>query len=138
MNAQTKKITRLLIAPCGMDCHLCMAYFKKIGKMPQRQNIPCLGCRSKDAGKAKSCLACRIKNCSKRIKNHGLFCFECDSFPCVRLKQLDKRYRTKYEMSMIDNLEYIRKNGIRKFLKYEEKRWVRGNKVYCVHHHKYY
>ncbi len=24
------------------------------------------------------------------------FCFECESYPCKRLKALDKRYRTKY------------------------------------------
>ena len=71
-------------------------------------------------------------------RNSWKYCFECDTFPCARLKQLDKRYRTKYEMSMIENLEYIRDHGIRKFVKHEEKRWTKGDKIYCVHHHKYY
>ncbi len=131
-------ITKYHIAPCGMNCHLCMAYFKKLGKLPDRQNIPCPGCRGSDKAKAKSCLTCRIKTCTKRQKNKWQYCFQCDTFPCARLKQLDKRYRTKYEMSMIANLEYIRDHGIRRFVKREQRRWTKGDKIYCVHHHKYY
>ncbi len=127
-----------LIAPCGMNCHLCMGYLREKGRIVNRQNIKCPGCRGSNAHKAKSCLACRIKNCPKMKQNKWKYCFQCDTFPCARLKQLDKRYRTKYEMSMIENLEYIKKNGIRKFVKHEEKRWVKGDKVYCVHHKKYY
>ncbi|WKY44392.1 hypothetical protein Q5O14_17560 [Eubacteriaceae bacterium ES2] len=51
------------------------------------------------------------------------FCFECENFPCKRLKALDKRYRTKYHMSMIDNLEFIQTHGIEKFLEKEKKKW---------------
>jgi hypothetical protein len=43
--------------------------------------------------------------------------------PCERLKHLDKRYRTRYHMSMLDNLDFIKKKGITKFLKKEEKKW---------------
>jgi rubrerythrin len=51
------------------------------------------------------------------------------------MKQLDKRYRTKYHMSMIENLENIRQNGMEAFLQSEETRWtckVCGN-ILCVH-----
>lgn len=41
------------------------------------------------------------------------YCFGCDSFLCDRLKNLDKRYRANYGMSMIENLENIRKLGVR-------------------------
>jgi len=44
------------------------------------------------------------------------FCFECNNFPCKRLKALDKRYRMKYHMSMIDNLNFIKENGLEAFL----------------------
>ena len=54
----------------------------------------------------------------------GKYCFSCNSYPCRRLKQLDKRYRAKYGMSMIGNLEAIRKNGIRKFMIGERERWT--------------
>ena len=32
------------------------------------------------------------------------YCYECAEFPCRSLKHLDKRYRTNYRMSMIENL----------------------------------
>jgi hypothetical protein len=123
-------ITKQLIAPCGMDCALCLAYL--------REEKRCPGCRGDDKIKQKSCRLCRIKNCSKRQKNKWTYCFECDTFPCARLKHLDERYRTKYEMSMLANLKYIKKHGIRKFIAHEQKRWVKGDKIYCVHKHKYF
>ncbi len=52
------------------------------------------------------------------------FCFKCDDFPCTNLAHLDKRYRTKYQMSMIENLENIEKHGIRKFIENEKLRWA--------------
>ena len=51
------------------------------------------------------------------------FCFECEKFPCKRLKELDKRYRTKYHMSMIENLNCIKKFGMEEFLKRERDKW---------------
>ncbi len=51
------------------------------------------------------------------------FCYECRDFPCKRLKALDKRYSTKYHLSMIENLEYIRENGTERFLKKQEEKW---------------
>jgi uncharacterized OB-fold protein len=39
------------------------------------------------------------------------------------MKQLDKRYRTKYGMSMMENLAYIEKNGIDDFLEKEMTKW---------------
>ncbi|MHB8104396.1 MAG: DUF3795 domain-containing protein, partial [Dehalococcoidales bacterium] len=51
------------------------------------------------------------------------FCYECADFPCQRLKHLDKRYRTFYRMSMIENLNFIREQGMQKFLGKEEEKW---------------
>ncbi len=51
------------------------------------------------------------------------FCFECENFPCKRLKSLDKRYRTKYHMSMIENLVFIKEHGIEKFLEKQKETW---------------
>jgi hypothetical protein len=63
------------------------------------------------------------------------YCFGCDNFPCVRLKHLDKRYRTKYGMSMIGNLENIREFGIRQFTRNEKGRWTcpQCGEMICVH-----
>lgn len=117
-----------LIAPCGMNCRLCMAY--------QRNKNKCNGCLVDGGYKAKSCSNCVIKNCTVIQSNETGFCYECDKYPCRRLKELDKRYKTKYNMSMIENLEYIKQYGIDSFLQNEEVRWsckVCGN-IVCVHH----
>ena len=68
-------------------------------------------------------------------KSKAKFCFECEVFPCDRLNHLDKRYRTKYNMSMIENLANIKKAGIGKFLESEKTRWTCKNcgGVICVH-----
>ena len=91
-----------LIAPCGMICGICKAYL--------REKKRCPGCRGIDENKSFSVVNCRIKNCDELKKHDAKFCFECEKLPCARLKQLDKRYRTKYSMSMLENLECIQKN----------------------------
>jgi hypothetical protein len=77
------------------------------------------------------CAGClpRRKNCYYKKKcdllGKGIvrFCYECSDFPCQHLKTLDKRYRTFYHMSMIENLEFIRMYGIGEFLKKEAVKW---------------
>jgi hypothetical protein len=51
------------------------------------------------------------------------FCYQCEKYPCRRLKELDKRYRTKYHMSMIENLDAIKANGMEDFLEKQEEKW---------------
>ena len=98
-----------LIAPCGMNCALCMAY--------QREKNKCPGCREADTNKAISVLRCKIKNCEGIQKDRVKFCFECEKIPCSRLKHLDTRYRTKYDMSMIENLFDIKKKELKNLSK---------------------
>jgi hypothetical protein len=126
-STKTKVIRTTLIAPCGMNCSLCRAF--------TREKKPCLGCRGDDSDKAKTCVTCRIKNCEKLRQGNLRYCFSCDSFPCDRLKHLDERYRTKYGMSMIDNLAQIKKFGIRSFISKEQKRWAcpECGQLLCVH-----
>lgn len=117
-----------LIAPCGMNCGICRAYLREKRKCP--------GCRASDENKPFSfCVNCIIKNCDELKKHDAKFCFECEKLPCPRLKQLDKRYRTKYNMSMLENLENIQKYGIRKFVKNEKIRWTcsKCGGIICVH-----
>ena len=121
-------INKNMIAPCGMNCSLCLAY--------QREKNRCIGCNKEDANTHNHLAKCVIKNCPKRINLKN--CCKCDTYPCKRLKQLDKRYTLKYNMSMIDNLNYIDKNGIDSFLKKEELKWKCkkcGNSI-CVHRNK--
>jgi len=109
-----------LISPCGMNCATCASY------LAQRNNIKskgvkmpyCVGCRPRN----KNCAFLK-KRCTKLAKGEVTFCFECDSFPCEHLVAIDGRYRTRYRMSMIGNLIFIKENGIEKFLEEQEKTW---------------
>lgn len=105
-------INKNMIAPCGMNCALCAAYL--------RENNKCPGCRQMSEDAPKTCRQCRIRKCEKRSSE---YCFSCDEFPCDRLKHLDERYRSKYHMSEIDNLNEIKEIGIKKFLSNQEKQW---------------
>ncbi|MBN1508963.1 MAG: DUF3795 domain-containing protein [Sedimentisphaerales bacterium] len=120
-------ITAALIAPCGMNCCLCIAYV--------RDRDPCPGCRRDDRVKPITRYTCRIKTCRKLIRNNAKYCFKCDEFPCDRLTHLDKRYRTKYAMSMLDNLASISALGIRRFLAAEKEKWScpACGQLLCVH-----
>ena len=117
-----------LIAPCGMNCKVCFGYLRDKNKCP--------GCRGIGKNKPNSCRKCIIKNCQILKKYKMLFCSEeCEKFPCTRLKNLDKRYRTKYGISMLENLTNIQKYGVKKFVKSEEKRWKcpKCGELICVH-----
>lgn len=116
-----------LIAPCGMNCRLCIAYLRKKNKCP--------GCRGSDAGKPVTRVKCRIKNCEMLSKAEFVFCYQCEKFPCDNLKHLDKRYRTKYHINMIENLNNIKQCGIENFLVNEERRWrcPQCGGTICVH-----
>jgi hypothetical protein len=105
-----------LVAPCGMNCSVCRAYL--------RDNNRCLGCREEETLKPVSILRCKIRNCTVFQKGSEQYCFKCKEFPCINLKHLDKRYRTRYNTSVIANLENIRDLGIRQFVRNEHLKWT--------------
>lgn len=109
-----------LIAPCGMNCSLCIAYqFMKsdLNKLGFHRKY-CPGCIPRGENCTHMGHRCEL------LGNGSIrFCYECEAFPCKRLKSLDKRYRTKYHLSMIENLIFIRDYGIERFLKEEEGKW---------------
>ncbi len=125
----TEPFEKKLIAPCGMNCGICIGFFG-YAVNGRKRKITCTGCRPRD----KQCAFLK-KHCKKLLNKEIEYCFECNDFPCEKLKGLDERYRRKYEMSMIDNLEYIQKNGIDKFVKKERERWKcpKCGGVICVH-----
>ena len=116
-----------LIAPCGMNCGICMAYLRDKNKCP--------GCRLFHKKEPVTIASCKIKNCATFKNRKSKFCFECEGFPCDKLNHLDKRYRTKYKMSMIENLENIKQLGVREFMKNEKIRWTcsQCGETICVH-----
>ncbi len=118
----------ILIAPCGMNCAICLGYLREKNK--------CSGCQKRDAYKSSYGRKCIIRSCPVLKRNKIRFCSgKCEKYPCQRLKNLDKRYRTKYGMSMIDNLEFIENHGIGRFLKKEKGKWIckKCGGTICVH-----
>lgn len=116
-----------LIAPCGMNCGICSAYL--------RQKKKCPGCRGSDTTKSVSCVRCKIKQCEFFTTGAAEYCLECEKCPCDNLKHLDKRYRTRYNMSMIENLGNIENLGIKEFVENEKERWRCSDcgGTICVH-----
>ena len=110
---------RSMIAPCGINCGTCMAYLRIKNK--------CYGCWVDFDSKRKTCNGCKIKNCELIVKTSSKFCYECEIFPCERIKHIDKRYRTKYRVSLIQNLVTIKEAGIATFLELEVKKWTCPN-----------
>jgi hypothetical protein len=111
-----RKLAPELIAPCGMNCRICIAHFGYTLQGKKRKNAR-NGCRTR---KSKSAFI--QKQCEKLAKNQIAFCFECADCPCKNLKKLDKRYRENYGMSMIENLIYIQTWGMDKFLESEQEK----------------
>lgn len=114
------------IAPCGINCTTCLAY--------QRQKNHCDGCKSFSA-RRHYCSVCKINKCSLLEKTENHLCYECHKFPCQRLKQLNKRYITKYNTSLIENLKAIKTQGMSLFLQSEKEKWTCKNcgLTLCVH-----
>jgi|WetSurMetagenome_2_1015567.scaffolds.fasta_scaffold89750_2 hypothetical protein len=111
-------ISKDLVAPCGMNCAICSRYLSYVNGLKRSQ---CIGCRPRN----KRCTYL-FKNCTgpHTISNgKAAFCFECNEYPCKRIDCLDDRYRTNYHMSMKDNLEHIRKNGVSAFVNAQQKKY---------------
>lgn len=100
------------LAPCGMNCALCHAY--------QRKKNACAGCRAKAELVHTSCRNCAIAHCDLKTD----YCNECEQYPCKQLSALDKRYRTKYRMSMISNLARIKEVGEDAFVVEQQEKYA--------------
>lgn len=116
-----------MIAACGMNCYLCLAY--------QKKKNHCEGCRAVDEAIRGGCLKCIIRGCPEISTKKLDFCFECDKYPCRRLVMLDKRYKSKYYMSMLENLEAVKAGGLDAFIQSEHNRWMclSCGSTLCVH-----
>lgn len=115
-----------LIAPCGMNCGVCLHYLRAQNKCP--------GCFTGRKVNEKP-IKCSRRLCKKR---NGDFCYDCDSYPCESIKTLDERYRKRYGMSEIENLKYIRDNGIDKFIEQQENKYRKDSETFCVHDGNWY
>ncbi|MBM3707014.1 MAG: DUF3795 domain-containing protein [Actinobacteria bacterium] len=107
-----------VIGCCGLDCGLCPRYYTAGASR-------CPGCAGIDfAGKHPSCsfITCCVK------KNGLEACGQCKDFPCPKFKSNEFYQQLKESSSypsykkVIPNLNFIKENGIEKFIKEQKKR----------------
>jgi len=125
-----------LVAPCGMNCALCKAYIAYSHGIPRQRGkvTHCAGCLPRGKN-------CYIKRGCKKLSKHQIqLCSECETIPCEKLAHLDKRYRERYGMSMVENLKMLKAKGMDEFLasQTEKHRCPSCGDVVCVHDGKCY
>ena len=118
-----------LIAPCGMNCGICIGFFGYTMSANKRK-MTCIGCKPKN----KSCAHLK-KFCEKLTKNEHEYCYECEDFPCKHIQRLDTKYHQRFDYSTIENLKLIKEKGMKGFLQKEEEKYTCPNcqGVICVH-----
>lgn len=130
------KLVSELIAPCGMNCGICKQYLARLHEVPKARSkvSHCAGC----IPRGKNCYVKR--GCPKLTKHQIQYCFECAEMPCPHLQRLDKRYRERYNMSMVENLKEIKAKGMEVFLKGQQEKYrcPKCGDVVCVHDGKCY
>mgnify|MGYP003361134619 FL=1 len=117
-----------LFAPCGMNCMVCFAHCST--------KKACGGCLGTDESKPGHCRTCLRKNCA--AERELSYCYECSDFPCRRIRDLDRSYRKRYGVSLIEQSLFVKENGIELFLENERKRYTcaaRGG-VISLHDHR--
>ena len=130
------KLTPDLIAPCGMNCALCKAYLAYTHGAPKQRGkvTHCAGCLPR----AKNCY---IKRGCKQLTKHQIqYCYQCQEMPCKNLDHLDRRYRERYGMSMVENQKMLKAKGMEAFLldQAQRHRCPSCSGVVCVHDGKCY
>jgi hypothetical protein len=105
-------ISITMLAPYGMNCAVCYAHLRK--------KRTCPGSRGPEASQLNYCRRCPIRNCA--LSREIDFCFECLSFPCTLIKRMDKRYRVRYQVSLIENAIQIKTIGAKQFLREEKQK----------------
>ncbi len=130
---RSNPISETLIAPCGMNCAVCSRYLSYVNNLKRRQ---CIGCRPRNERCAYLFGKCRGINHAAR--GDAAFCFECAYYPCPQINRVDDRYRKNYNMSFIENLEYIKSMGIGKFIEeqYEKYRCSNCGGLISIHNRK--
>lgn len=106
------------VSRCGINCGICVGYLGYNMDGTKRETA-CGGCRTME-------VMCDFvkKQCTKLAdKNEIEYCFECSDFPCENMQKIDKYYSTKYDASLIENLTYVKTNGLKAFTKREQQKW---------------
>ena len=130
---RSNPISEDLIAPCGMNCALCSRYLSSVNNLKRSK---CPGCRRRN--ERCSYLFEKCTGINHSSKGNAAFCFECSQYPCKQINRIDDRYRNNYGMSMKDNLEYIKKMGVGKFIteQYKKYRCSKCGGLISIHNRK--
>ena len=67
-------------------------------------------------------LACRIAACAGEQGLH--YCYECSQFPCALLLPMDKRYWTRYGVSLLENSRTAKEQGLQAFFQAQRARFT--------------
>lgn len=104
-----------LTTPCGIFCPACPRFNK---------HNTCRGCRLDSIHDS-----CEIYECCTKIGGKN-FCFECDLFPCERLKHFAEYFPGQsfahYRHISIENLKLIKEIGVDKWVELMLKKVVSG------------
>ncbi|MFX0091032.1 MAG: DUF3795 domain-containing protein [Candidatus Hodarchaeota archaeon] len=114
-------------AYCGLYCGACFVMRANesgnVEKLAEEWNIKledvlCDGCKTQV--RFINCRSCEIRACAE---TKGIsFCFECQEYPCKSFSNFPTE-RLPHLVSMPENLEYIKKNGLNNWLETQEQRW---------------
>ena len=120
------EIDKKLLAPCGLYCGVCairIAHelnnekFKKAlvkacrPLVSKPEHIQCTGCKS-DGVKFTHCQRCTIRTCVEKKGYEG--CYECDEYPCFRIK-----------LFPVKKARQVMKRAIPEWKKLGTEEWVR-------------
>lgn len=107
-------IENTMLATCGMNCMVCYVHLK--------DKNACNGCMMNNGTLPNHCKNCKIKECAQELGN--TYCYDCNMFPCSNIKSLDKSYRDRYQVSLIENSNNIKENGFDAFFSKEIFKWT--------------
>ena len=72
--------------------------------------------------KTEHCCKCRIKGC---IEDKGLaYCYECPEHPCRLTKDLEKSYKKRYQVSLVENSEFAGRYGLERFMEEQKEKYT--------------
>ena len=75
-----------------------------------------------DGSKPNHCRNCKIQACATE---RGLaLCVDCEDFPCVLIKRMDKSYRQRYHFSLVENAQRFQFVGGEQFMREEVEKWT--------------
>ena len=92
-------LKNILFAPCGMNW--CSLHIFEI-----KTSVPVAGSKARiKQSLLNNVLSQNVVICKIQDQNSVMI---VEKYPCQRIKNLDKRYRTKYRTSFIDNLTMVK------------------------------